>query len=87
MEEAGVFYHDLLFSQTAAERAILKAIGREGVVRALSSADFIKRHALPSASTIRSAAAKLKGRDLVYQTENGIVVYDRFFGIYLSRLG
>ena len=62
VEEAGVFFHDLLFSQTAAERAILKAIGREGTVRALSSAGFIKRHALPSASTIRSAAAKLKGR-------------------------
>ena len=41
---------------------------------------------LPSGSTIRSAAANLKKRDLIYPAENGIIVYDRFFGLYLSRL-
>lgn len=86
VDEASLFYHDLLLSQTAAERSILKAIGREGAVKSISSAGFIRRYDLPSGSTIRSAAANLKKRDLIYPAENGIIVYDRFFGLYLSRL-
>ena len=64
----------------------MKAIGREGVVEAISSGDFIRRHRLPAASTIRSAAAKLKERDLIYRTDGGYVIYDRFFGAWLGKL-
>ena len=32
MEESSLFFHDLLNSQTPAERAVLKAIGRDGAV-------------------------------------------------------
>ena len=86
VEEAGVFYQDLLRSQTSAEQSILKGIGKDGVVGAISSSDFLSRHSLPSASTVRSAVANLKDRDLVYQTDRGYVVYDRFFGLWLARL-
>ena len=84
--EAEPFYFDLLRSQTSAEQFILKAVGREGVVESISGGDFIRRNALPAASTIRSAAAKLTERDLLYRTNAGYVVYDRFFGIWLKRL-
>ena len=60
--------------------------GREGVVEAISSGDFIRRNRLPAASTIRSAAAKLKERDLIYRTNGGYVIYDRFFGEWLGKL-
>ena len=86
VSEAEPFYFDLLRSQTAAEQSILKAVGKEGLVASISAANFIRRNALPSASTIRSAAAKLKERDFLYRTENGYVVYDRFFGLWLKRL-
>ena len=84
--ESGAFFIDLLRSQTAAEQSLMKAIGREGVVEAISSGDFIRRNRLPAASTIRSAAAKLKERDLIYRTEGGYVIYDRFFGAWLGKL-
>ena len=84
--EAEPFYFDLLRSQTSAEQSILKAIGREGVAKTISGGDFIRRNALPAASTVRSAAAKLTERDLLYRTDAGHVVYDRFFGIWLGRL-
>ncbi len=84
--ESGAFFIDLLRSQTAAEQSLMKAIGREGVVEAISSGDFIRRHRLPAASTIRSAAAKLKERDLIYRTDDGYVIYDRLFGVWLGRL-
>ena len=82
--ESNLFYHDLLRSQTTAEQAILKAVGREGVVPAISARDFISRHGLPAASTIRSAVAKLQERDLLYRSEQGFLVYDRFFGLWLT---
>ena len=85
VEGADLFYYDLLRSQTVAEQAILKAIGREGPVKAISAAEFISRNSLPAASTVRSAMSSLKERDLVYLTEDGYVVYDRFFGLWLAR--
>ena len=84
--ESGAFFIDLLRSQTATEQSLLKAIGRDGVVEAISSSDFIRRNRLPAASTIRSAAAKLKERDLIYQTDGGYVIYDRLFGAWLGKL-
>ena len=84
--EAESFYFDLLRSQTPAEQSILKAVGREGIVKSISVGDFITRNALPAASTIRSAAAKLTERDLLYRADAGYVVYDRFFGLWLKRL-
>ncbi|MBQ3097531.1 MAG: ATP-binding protein [Kiritimatiellae bacterium] len=84
--ESESFYFDLLRSQTSAEQSILKAVGREGVVKSISGGDFISRNKLPAASTIRSAAAKLTERDLLCRSEAGYVVYDRFFGLWLKRL-
>ena len=84
VEGADLFYYDLLRSQTVTEQAILKAIGREGPVKAISAAEFISRNSLPAASTVRSAMSSLKERDLVYLTEDGYVVYDRFFGLWLA---
>jgi hypothetical protein len=83
--ESESFYFDLLRSQTPAEQSILKAVGREGVAESISGGDFISRNALPAASTVRSAAAKLAERDLLYRTDEGYVVYDRFFGLWLKR--
>ena len=86
VEESSLFFHDLLNSQTPAERAVLKAIGRDGVAPAVTAAAFLRRHGLPAASTVRSAAANLEKRDLLYRTDGGFIVYDRLFGAYLSRL-
>ena len=84
--ESETFFMDLLRSQTTVEQSLMKAIGREGVVAAISGGDFIRRNGLPAASSIRSAAAKLMERDLIYRTEGGYVIYDRFFGAWLGRL-
>lgn len=86
VEESGLFFHDLLFSQTPAEQAVLRAIAREGSVKSVSAAAFVRNHGLPAPSTIRSAVSSLENRDLLYRSDAGEIVYDRFFGIYLSRL-
>ena len=62
-----------------------KAVAAEGCVAAPTSGDFLARHGFKSHSTVRSALADLIGSDLLYQTDRGYVVYDRLFGIWLSR--
>ena len=84
VQEAEPFFVDLLRSQTAAEQAILKAVGRERVVEAISGGEFIGRNGLSAASTVRSAVGKLVERDLLYRTDGGYVVYDRLFGEWLA---
>ncbi len=87
VEEGAYTYHDLLFSQTAAEQRVLRAIAREGVVAEVSGRDFIAKYDLPPPSTIRSVVSGLLARDLLYRTEAGVAVYDRIFGIWLAREG
>ena len=85
VEGSAIVFHDLLRSQNEASRALLKAVAAEGCVAAPTSGDFLARHGFKSHSTVRSALADLIGSDLLYQTDRGYVVYDRLFGLWLSR--
>ena len=86
VEENSLTYHDLLASQTAPARAILRAIASEGCVKEVSGKAFSKRHNLPAGSTIRYAVADLAQKDLLYRTPIGYRIYDRIFALWLSRL-
>ena len=85
VEGSDIVFHDLLRSQNEASRALLKAVAAEGCVAAPTSGDFLSRHGFKSHSTVRSALKDLVDNDLLYQTDAGYVVYDRLFGIWLSR--
>ena len=78
-------YHDLLFSQSESQQALLKAIAAEGKVERPQATAFIAKYRLPSTSTIGSALKDLVERDLVYRDASGYIVYDRLFGFWLSR--
>ena len=67
------------------QRNLLKAIAKENCIVQLQANDFIRKHELPSASSIKKALTVLKDKDLVYQTEKGYIVYDRFFDLWLKR--
>ncbi len=41
---------------------------------------------LPTLSSIKKALEVLKEKDLVYQTVDGYIVYDRFLDIWLKRM-
>lgn len=78
-------YHDLLVSQTEAERALLKAVAAEGRVASPQSGEFLSRYSLSAASTVASAMKDLLSRDLIYRGEDGYFVYERFFGEWLRK--
>ena len=65
---------------------LLKAIAFEGVVQQPQSNEFIRKHELSSASSIKKALDVLKEKDLVYQSPKGYIVYDRFLDLWLRRL-
>ena len=65
---------------------LLKAIAAEGCVAEITGGEFIARHGLKAASSVKAALKTLSDLDLVYRTDSGYIVYDRMFGIWLSRL-
>jgi hypothetical protein len=56
-----------------------------GIVKQPQGVEFIRNYNLPS-SSIKSALEVLVEKELVYQTLEGYIVYDRFFSIWLKRL-
>lgn len=77
--------HNLL---TENQAAVLTAIARQGIVSNPTSLDFIMRYRLPAPSSINLALKSLKDKEFLCQNPQGnYLVYDRFFGMWLKRLG
>ena len=86
IEDRADVYHDLLLSQNEGTQQMLRAIAFEGAVKAPTSGEFVSRHGLRAASSAAFALNDLRSRDLVYETAQGWVVYDRLFGEWLKRV-
>lgn len=78
-------YEMVLTFLTDNQRNLLKAIAKDSCVAQLQANDFILKHGLPSASSIKKALTVLKDKDLVYQITKGYIVYDRFLDLWLKR--
>ncbi len=61
------------------------AVGKEGRASEITSADFIARHGLYSASSVQSAARQLLDKELLTKDGNVYRVYDRFFGLWIAQ--
>lgn len=85
VEDRSLVFRDLLDSQREVARKLLPAIAKAGVVEAPTSRQFLRQCAL-SASSVRSALAELRERDIVYKTERGYIVYERLFGEWLRDI-
>ena len=85
LDDRADIYHDLLLSQNEGTQLMLLALAREGAVRAPTAGEFISRHGLTAASSASFALNDLRSHDLVCETANGWIVYDRLFGEWLSR--
>jgi hypothetical protein len=78
-------YEMVMTFLTDNQRNLLKAISRDSLVAQLQANDFIRKHDLPSASSIKKALTVLQDKDLVYQTPKGYIIYDRFLDLWLKR--
>ncbi|MBR3411582.1 MAG: ATP-binding protein [Bacteroidales bacterium] len=79
------YYRDLLSRMTMRQKMLLYAIARDGVATQITSADFVKRHKLASASSVQSAIKKLLSDDFVVEESRRYRVNDRFFGLWIGR--
>lgn len=79
-------YDTLLMFLTDNQLSLLMAIAREGIVSQPQSKEFVRKYDLPTLSSIKKALEVLKEKDLIYQTPDGYIVYDRFMGLWLSRI-
>ena len=85
VEERSLVFHDLLAAQSGVGRALLRAVAAEGVVPEITAAEFLRKHVLSAASSVRTALPVLIERDLLYRSDAGYRVYDHLFAEYLRR--
>ena len=80
------FYREQLSRMTFRQKTLLYAIAAEGKASMITSASFIKRYKLTSASSVQSAIKKLLDDELVVQEERKYRVSDRFFSLWIKRM-
>lgn len=78
-------YQNLLAAYTPGAIRLVKAIARERVVREINAGSFISKYKLKAASSVNASLRTLTKMETVYRTENGYIVYDRFFAIWLRQ--
>lgn len=77
-------YKDLLSNLPPKQKTVLQAIAKESVAQNITSAKFIKKYNLNSASSVQSAVKLLLKNDLVTQSDNRYRVYDFFMSEWLA---
>ncbi len=87
LAEYSYIYADLLKAYSSGQVRLLKAIAKEGCVKEVLAGDFISTNRLRAASSVSAAMKKLLENELVYQTADGYIIYDRFMGEWLRRQG
>ena len=87
LAEYSYIYADLLKAYTSGQVRLLKAIAKEGCVKEVLAGDFISTYGLRAASSVSAAMKKLLENELVYQTADGYIIYDRFMGEWLRKQG
>lgn len=84
LNEMETIYQSNLTLLTNNQVELLKAIASEGSVKSVNSNDFIKKHHLKTPSSVNVALKSLINKELIYNTTEGYIVYDRFFGKWLK---
>ncbi len=79
-------YAALLKSIPAGASRLLKAVAKAGKAKAVTGAEFIAQNSLRGSSSVHLSLKKLVDDELLYEMDDGYVVYDRLLGLWLARL-
>ncbi len=85
--ENDYYYQMLLRSYTKGQGKLLRAIATEGKVKEITAGGFISRHGLSATSSVKNASKRLTETEVLYKSEDGLQIYDRFFGLWLAQKG
>ena len=87
IDEEEVAFENYYSSLTTNQAALILAIAHEQHVKSPMSQSFMSKYRLPALSSVKMALASLAESQFIYQYHDGYIVYDRFFGMWLRRLG
>lgn len=79
-------YMDILSKLAPKQKMLLQAIAKAGRVTGITSADFVKKYSLPSASSVQAALKALVNNDIVTQEDDTYRIYDYFFAEWTRRM-
>lgn len=79
-------YETLMSFLSVNQQRLLKAIADAGIVAQPQSNNFVRKYELSGTSSVGKALAALVEKDLVYHINEGFIIYDRFFDLWLKRL-
>ncbi len=79
-------FREILSNIPEKQKELLYAIAKEGKAERITSAEFIKRHSLTSASSVQSAAKKLLEKDFITEINKVFSVTDRLFAMWINKL-
>jgi hypothetical protein len=86
LEENTFIYQELLNAFSAVQKNLLKAVAKEKAVMHIHAGDFVSKYNLKNVSSVNRALNSLLQMETIYKSEKGYIVYDRFLGMWLSRL-
>ncbi|MBO4660449.1 MAG: ATP-binding protein [Prevotella sp.] len=84
IDEDVVVFENYYSSLTMNQAALLTAIACEQKVQSPMAQAFIAKYHLPALSSIKVALKSLSDNQYIYQHHGSYMVYDRFFGMWLS---
>ncbi len=79
-------FREILSNIPEKQKELLYAIAKDGEAERITSADFVKRHKLSSASSVQSATKKLLERDIITEINKIFSVTDRLFAMWINTL-
>ncbi len=85
LDDNEYYYQTLLRAYSKGQGNLLKAIANEHMVKEITSGTFISRYGLTATSSVKSALKRLIDDEIVYQSDEGYIIYDRFFGNWLEQ--
>jgi len=85
VESNRTVYQNMVSMLPERQKEALFAIAKEGKAAEITSAKFIKKHGLYSSSSVQSSVNQLLEKELITKNDTFYLVYDRFFGLWLSE--
>ena len=83
--ESAYLFGKMLAAYAPTAVRLCKAIAHERCVKEINAGSFISRYGLKATSSVNTALKKLIDKELVYRTQEGYIVYDRFMAIWLRQ--
>ena len=79
-------FREILSNIPEKQKELLYAIAKDGKAEQITSAEFIKRHRLTSASSVQSATKKLLEKDIITERNKVYSLNDKLFAMWINKL-